>query len=106
MLVGTHFVKRRLYAGTNLYKVPSSYDTLVSKTHGYLGTYKTTMCNKIYTWLNFCKQLKQESIGKDVDRGHPDFTNIISLTWNKYMLNSRYNAPKLQQIECAFWKEV
>ena len=37
---------------------------------------------------------------------YPDFANVVSLTYNKYMLNDVYYAPNLKQIECGFCEEV
>ena len=52
------------------------------------------------------KYLQQESMKNDYDREYPDFANVVSLTFNTYMLNDVYFAPKLKQIECGFCQEV
>ena len=50
--------------------------------------------------------MKQESNWNDEHFGVPDWSVKESLTLNKYMLSSRFNAPLLKQVECGFWKDV
>ena len=39
---------------------------------------------------------------KEYEGLYPDFANVGSLTFNNYMLNDVYHAPKLKQIECGY----
>ena len=43
---------------------------------------------------------------KEYEGVYPDFANVGSLTFNNYMLNDVYHAPKLKQIECGYCEEV